>query len=96
LDALVESGDLQSKDFGKSTVYLLNQATLPDVDEKEIEKMSNKLNSTKKEWESHNEEVKDLNAMIKDLNSQLTNEEIVLEIKKYEKMVGYTTSCHDF
>ncbi len=66
---------------------MLNQATLPDVDEKEIEKLGQKLNTTKKEWESHNEEVKDLNSILKDLNSQLTNEEIVVEIKKYEKMV---------
>jgi 26S proteasome regulatory subunit, ATPase 3, interacting protein len=93
LDALVDSGELQMKEFGKAKVYLLNQGSIPTVDEKDMERLKANLNKVKKEHDAVNEEVKDLNAMLKDLNSQLTDEQIEEEIKKYQKSVCENILC---
>lgn len=93
LDALAESGELQMKEFGKARVYLLNQANIPTVDEKEMEKLKNDLAKAKKEHAAYELEAKEMRAQLKELEAQLTNEQLIEEIKKYEKMVNQSIAC---
>lgn len=88
LDSLVDSGDLQVKEFGKAKVYLLNQGSIPQVDEKEMEKLQKKVAERKAEFVKTQGEVKDYQATLKEITAQLTDDQIKSEIEKYKKMVG--------
>jgi len=87
LDNLVDSGELQVKEFGKAKVYLLNQSTIPQVDEKEMEKLKKKVAERKAELVKTQGEVKDYQATLKELTAQLTDDQIKSEIEKYKKLV---------
>lgn len=87
LDNLVDSGELQAKEFGKAKIYLLNQQNIPQVSVEDMDKLKENLNEIKKEHTKLSEEVKEMNTYLKNLNNQLTNEQLTEEIEKYKKLV---------
>jgi len=80
LDSLVSKRKLQDKDFGKTKIYLINQALLPEVDEAEIQNMD-------KEIETQRTQVEELNTELKTLNNQLSQLQKALTVEELQKKV---------
>lgn len=87
LDALTEEGLLQAKEFGKATVYLLNQQNIPQVSAEELDKLKEKEKIKKQEHGKIADELKEMNSYLKNLTNQLSNEQLEAEIVKLTEEV---------
>ena len=87
LDSLTDAGELQMKEFGKAKIYLLNQKSIPDVNQAELDKISKEVQDLRTAHRELTEDVKSLTAELKDIQNQLTDEQLDAEIAKYEKLV---------
>lgn len=88
LDTLTEDGLLQAKEFGKATVYLVNQQNIPQVSSEELDKLKEQEKRKKQEHSKLTEELKEMNSYLKSLTGQPSNEQYEAEnIKLTEQVI---------
>lgn len=88
MDALTDEGLLQAKEFGKATVYLLNQQTIPQVSGEELDKLKEEEKKIKQEHTKISEELKEMNSYLKNLTNQPSNEQLEADILKLKEAVS--------
>eukprot|EP01022_Parablepharisma_sp_SALTPOND_P028409 TRINITY_DN70920_c1_g1_i1.p1 TRINITY_DN70920_c1_g1~~TRINITY_DN70920_c1_g1_i1.p1 ORF type:complete len:325 (+),score=50.82 TRINITY_DN70920_c1_g1_i1:91-1065(+) len=59
LDSLVKDGEVQSKDFGKFVVYLVNQDKMPTVPQEELNNMDKEIDECREKLKQLSEELKE-------------------------------------
>lgn len=87
LDSLTDAGELQMKEFGKAKIYLLNQKSIPDVNQSELDQLTKEVQELRTAHRELTDEIKSLTAELKELQNAPTEEQLDAEIAKYEKMV---------
>lgn len=87
-DKLVTDGKLQSKDFGKSRVYLVNQASLPIPDQARLDRLDEEIKEKSTALAELKAEVKTMQQSLRDESAEMTDEELRSEIARLRAEVA--------
>ena len=93
LDKLVADGKLQMKEYGKARIYLGNQDQYPEVSNDELERMDSENAQLKEKLMNMTQEVDGLEKELAGILSELTDQEIEIEIAKKNELVSNFCFC---
>eukprot|EP00877_Chromochloris_zofingiensis_P007232 jgi/Chrzof1/2762/Cz11g28100.t1 len=92
LDALVESGKVTVKEFGKTKIYLPPQAGLQVLSKEELDAKKSQASKLQQELQQEAQGVKELEQELKGWTTSLTEEEVLAKTKELAIKVGELTT----
>ena len=87
LESLAEKKKLLEKTYGKSKIYVVDQAQFPNVDDAILLELDNKIGAMKKCVDESSAKLSTLSSNLKALNSSLTSEDAAALLKKLKPEV---------
>ena len=88
LDSLVGDGKVTRKEFGKSKIYFLSQASLEKATNDELASLKSKADSLKGKIEGEKESISLIKKELSRLRTELTDEELKERSATYEKSIA--------
>ena len=87
-DKLAADGKIQSKDFGKSRIYFMNQASLPIPDQSKLDQLDEEIKEKTVTLSELKTEVKALQQTLRDASAEMTDEELKTEVARLREEVA--------